>query len=88
MHVKWRVTHKRCASECTLWNVLNNCPAAQKKSFSDLDNVASDGSDSFDRFITICKRLENERSDDLVKDWTEGRRNLKGNCRSLPHQWL
>ena len=69
-------------SERILWNILNNCPASQMKSFAGLDNVASDGSDSFDRVIKICKTLENKRSNDLVKELTEGRRYLKGNYRA------
>ena len=44
-----------------------------------LDNVASEGSDSFDMLIKICKTLENE---DLIKKLTEGRRYLKGNYRA------
>ena len=31
-------------SEHTLWNILNNCPASQRKSLAGLYNVASDGS--------------------------------------------
>ena len=38
-----------------------------------LDNVASEGSHSFDMLIKICKTLENE---DLIKKLTEGRRYL------------
>ena len=34
-------------SERTLWNILNNCPASQRKSLAGLDNVASEGSDAF-----------------------------------------
>ena len=69
-------------SERTLWNILNNCPASQRKSLAGLDNVVSDGSDSFDRLIKICKTLEDKSSDDLVKELTEGRRYLKGNYRA------
>ena len=58
--------------EYTLWNILKNCPASQRKSLAGLDNVASDGSGSFDRHIKICKTLENKSSDDLVKELTEG----------------
>ena len=58
-------------SERTLWNILSNCPASQRKSVAGLDNVASEGSDSFDMLIKICKTLENE---DLIKKLTEGRR--------------
>ena len=44
-----------------------------------LDNVATDGSDSFDKLIKICKTLEYKTVDNLVKKLTEGRRYLKGN---------
>ena len=67
-----------CPSERNLWNILSNCPASQRKSLAGLDNVASEGSDSFDMLIKICKTLENE---DLIKKLTEGRRYLKGNYR-------
>ena len=66
-------------SERILWNILSNCPASQRKSLAGLDNVASEGSDSFDIVIKICKTLENE---DLIKKLTEGRRYLKGNYRA------
>ena len=69
-------------SERTLWNILNNCPASQRKSLADLDNAASDGSDSFNRLIKICKTLENKSSDNSVKELTECRRYLKGNYRA------
>ena len=68
-----------CPSERNLWNILSNCPASQRKSLAGLDNVASEGSDSFDMLIKICKTLENE---DLIKKLTEGRRYLKGNYRA------
>ena len=59
-------------SEHALSNILNNCPAPQRKSLTGLD-VASDGSDSFDRLIKIGKTLESESSHDLMKeDNTEG----------------
>ena len=66
-------------SERTLWNILSNCPASQRKSLAGLDNVASEGLESFDMLIKICKTLENE---DLIKKLTEGRRYLKGNYRA------
>ena len=59
-------------SEHALSNILNNCPAPQRKSLTGLD-VASDCSDSFDRLIKIGKTLESESSHDLMKeDNTEG----------------
>ena len=76
-------------SERTLWNILSNCPASQRKSLAGLDNVASEGSDSFDMLIKICKTLENE---DLIKKLTEGRRYLKGNyrahCTAGEYHWV
>ena len=42
-------------SERTLWNILNKYPASQRKSLTGLDNVASDGSDSFNKLIKIAK---------------------------------
>ena len=30
----------------TIWNLLNHCPASQRKSLNGLDNMAVDGSDS------------------------------------------
>ena len=42
-------------SERTLWNILNKYPASQRKSLTGLDNVASDGSDSFDKLIKIAE---------------------------------
>ena len=66
-------------SERTLWNILNNCPASQRKSLAVLDNVASAGSDSFNKLIKIRRILEDETVDNLVKKLTEGRRYLKGN---------
>ena len=67
------------SSERTLWNILSNCLASLRKSLVGLDNVASEGWDSFDMLIKICKTLENE---DLIKKLTEGRRYLKGNYRA------
>jgi len=36
-------------SERTLLNIPNHCPASQRKSLAGLDNVASEGSDAFDK---------------------------------------
>ena len=55
----------RHPSESTLWNILNNCPVSQRKGLVGLDNVASDGSDGFDKLIKICKTLEDETVDNL-----------------------
>lgn len=63
---------------------------------TDLD-VASVGSDSFDRLTKICKALENESNDDLMKELTEGSEYLKGNycahcsisdCRGIADQCI
>ena len=60
--------------ERTVWNILNNCPASQRKSLADLDNVASEGTDAFDELISICKSLKNEESENLMKDLMAGHR--------------
>ena len=60
-----------CPSKHTFWNILNNYPASQAKSLADLDNVASDGSDSFDKLIKICKNLQDKTVNNLAKKLTE-----------------
>ena len=37
-----------CPSKRTFWNILNNCPASQRKSLAGLDNLASEGLDAYD----------------------------------------
>ena len=69
---------KRRPSERTLWNILKNCPASQKKILAGLDNVASQGSDAFDELISICKSMKNEELESLMKDLMAGHRYLKG----------
>ena len=54
--------------ERTLWNILKNCPASQRKSLPGLDNMASEGSDVFDELISICKSVKNEELESLAKD--------------------
>ena len=49
----------------TIWNTLNNCPASQCESLSGLDNVAVDGSDSFDLLLKITAELKNSHRDTL-----------------------
>ena len=66
-------------SERTLCNILSNCPASQRKHLAGFDNVTSEGSDSFDMLIKICKTLEDE---DLIKKLIEAKRYLKGNYRA------
>ena len=46
-----------------------------------MDNVASEGSDSFDKLIKICKSFGTERADTRVTALIEGGRYLKGNFR-------
>ena len=69
---------KRHPSERTLWNILNNCPASQRKKLAGLDNVASEGSDAFDKLISVCKSVKNEELESLAKDLMGGHRYLKG----------
>ena len=47
----------------TIWNMLNNCPASQRKSLSGLDNVTADGSDSFGLLLKITAELKNSHGD-------------------------
>ena len=62
---------KGCPSERTQWNIVNNCPASQRKSLAGLDNVAYEGSDAFDELISICKSVKNEELESLMKDQCE-----------------
>jgi len=67
-------------SERTIWKMLNRCPASQRKSLAGLDNIAAEGSDSFDMLIQICKdqcHKENALKD-IINDLVQGRRYLKG----------
>ena len=72
---------KGSPSERTLWNILNNCPASQRKSFASLDNVASEVSDGFDELISICKSLKNQELESLMKDLVAGCRYLRRDFR-------
>ena len=63
---------KRHPSERTLWNILNNCPASQRKKLAGLDNVASEGSHAFDKLISV----KNEELESLAKDLMGGHRYL------------
>ena len=45
--------------------MLNNCPANQCKSLSGLDNVAAEGSDSFDLLLKVTGELKNSHRDSL-----------------------
>ena len=51
----------------TKWNMLNNCPSNQHKSLSGLDNVAVEGSDSFDLLLKVTAGLRNSHRDSLNK---------------------
>ena len=63
--------------------MLNHCPASQRKSLAGLDNVASEGSDAFDKLISLCKNHSTGiKSDMVVKALIEGRRYLKGDYHS------
>ena len=84
-------THK--PSTRTLWNILQMCPASQRKSLAGLDNVAADGSDAFDELSKILLKLESrepQRKEELrglQQDLTKGKRYLKGDykahCKNL-----
>ena len=72
----------------TLWNILEKCPASQRKSLAGLDNVAAEGSDSFDALIQLstkigskCPELK-ETMEDLQKALIRGKRYLKGDYKS------
>jgi len=46
----------------TLWNIINNCPASQRKSLAGLD-VAAEGSDAFDLIINIMQFIASRAPD-------------------------
>ena len=54
-------------SERTLWNILNNCSASQRKGLDGLDNLASAGLDVFDKLFIICKLNGTNQTETLVK---------------------
>ena len=56
-----------CPSERTLWNILNNCSASQRKGLDGLDNLASVGLDVFDKLFIICKLNGTNQTETLVK---------------------
>ena len=68
----------------TIWNMLNNCPASQHKYQSGLDNVAADGSHSFDLLLKITAELKNSHRDTLneleiiEKQLRDGKQYIKG----------
>ena len=47
----------------TLRNILQNCPASQRKSLSGLDNIAAEGTDAFDRIISKMKFVLSKNAD-------------------------
>lgn len=69
-------------SKRTLWNILNNCPASQRKSLAGLDNVASDGSTAFETLISICKTLNPPCHDIIHQKLVQSRRYLKGSYKA------
>ena len=64
--------------------MLNNCPASQHKYQSGLDNVAADGSHSFDLLLKITAELKNSHRDTLneleiiEKQLRDGKQYIKG----------
>ena len=64
--------------------MLKNCPASQRKSLSVLDNVAADGSDSFDLLLKITAELKNSHRGLLneleitEKQLRDGKKYIKG----------
>ena len=68
----------------TLWNILQNCPASQRKSLSGLDNIAADGTDALDSIISKIKFVLSkiadmkDKIDEVIKSLTIGKRYLKG----------
>ena len=58
-------------SERTLSHILNNCPASQRKSLAGLDNKAFEGSDAFDKLLTICKLNRTNYTEMHVKALTD-----------------
>ena len=72
----------------TLWNILQNCPASQRKSLSGLDNIAAEGAESFDCIIGIMKFIASKNAnmknecDRIIKSLTKDKRYLKGEYKS------
>ena len=68
----------------TLWNIINNCPASQRKNLASLDNVADERSDVFDLITNIMKFIASRESNmkthigENIKQLTNGKRYLKG----------
>ena len=64
--------------------MLKNCPASQRKSLSVLDNVAADGSDSFDLLLKITAELKNSHRgllnelEIIEKQLRDGKKYIKG----------
>ena len=68
----------------TLWNIINNCHASERKIPAGLDNVAADRSDAFDLITNIMQFIASRESDMKTKieenmtQLTNGKRYLKG----------
>ena len=75
-------------STTTLWNILQNCQASQRKSLSGLDNIAADGTDASDCLISKMKFVLSKNTDmkdkidEVIKPLTIGKRYLKGEYKS------
>ena len=72
----------------TLWNILNMCPASQRKSLAGLDDVAAEGSDAFDTLHNQLKAISmksperREEVELLETSLNRGKRYLKGEYKS------
>ena len=72
---------------------MKKCPASQWKSLAGLDNVASEGSDSFDVLAQVATKIlakhrqRKDRIEGMGKALVKGKRYLKGeykpNCEDL-----
>ena len=51
----------------TLWNIINNCRASERKTAASLDNVAADRSDAFDLITNIMQFIASRESDMKTK---------------------
>ena len=51
----------------TLWNIINNCRASERKIPAGLDNVAADRSDAFDLITNIMQFIASRESDMKTK---------------------
>ena len=85
--------HTNKPSTRTLWNILTMCPASQRKNLAGLDNVAAEGSDSFDVLMQVAAKVlaknpeRKEKIGEMERALVKGKRYLKGeyksNCKDL-----